>query len=299
MNQLDTSNEVLKTECADLFSGLGHLKDFQARLHVDDKVPPVVQQYRRIPFHVRQQVEEQIQQDEKLGVIEKANGPTPWVSPVVVVPKPKQPGKVRVCVDMRAANKAIRRERHAIPTLDELKTILSGAQVFSKLDLNQGYNQLELNEESRYITTFSTHVGLYRYKRLFFGVNSASEIFQEAIRQALSNLKGVINVSDDILCYGSSQNEHDTNLRALFQRLREKGLTLNADKCIYNKTSLEFLGHNFGANGIEPSQEKIKTIINLPTPKNASEVRSLLGMVNFCGAHHLANYSSLMKNSVN
>ena len=64
----------------------------------------------------------------------------------------------------------------------------------------------------------------------FFGVNSASEIFQEAIRQALSNLKGVINVSDDILCYGSSQNEHDTNLRALFQRLREKSLTINADK---------------------------------------------------------------------
>ena len=78
---------------------------------------------------------------------------------------------------------------------------------------------------------------LYLYKRLFFGVNSASEIFQEAIRQALSNLKGVINVSDEILCYGSLQNKLDTNLRALFQRLREKGFTLNADMSIYNNKS--------------------------------------------------------------
>ena len=82
-------------------------------------------------------------------------------------------------------------------------------------------------------------------------------------------------------------------MRALFKRLREKGLTLNADKCIFNRTAIEFLGHIFGADGIKPSQEKIQTILNLPAPKNASEVRSLLGMVNFCGAHHIANYSAL------
>ena len=82
-------------------------------------------------------------------------------------------------------------------------------------------------------------------------------------------------------------------MRALFQRLREKNLTLNVDKCIYNKTSLEFLGYIFGADGIKPSQDKIKTIINLPTPNNVSEVRSLLGMVNFCGAHHISNYAAL------
>ena len=87
VNHVGTSHEELKVEFTDLFLGLGHLKGFQARLHVDEKVPPVVQQYRRIPFHVRQQIEEQIKRDEELGVIEKTNGPTPWVSPVVVVQK--------------------------------------------------------------------------------------------------------------------------------------------------------------------------------------------------------------------
>ena len=144
-------------------------------------------------------------------MIEKADGPTPWVSPIVVVLKKGQ-NKIRICIDMRAANKAIKRKRHPTPTLNELKTILSGANVFSKLDLNQGYNQLELAEESRYITTFATHLCLYRYKRLFFfGVNSASEIFLEEISQALTGIKGAINISDDILCFRSDQQDHDQN----------------------------------------------------------------------------------------
>ena len=293
VNHVKTLQEELKTEFPCLFNGLGNLNDRKIKLHIDRDVQPVAQHYRRVPFHVREHIEDQLKHDEEAGIIEKATGPTPWVSPVVVVPKPKQPGKVRLCVDMRAANKAIKRERHATPTLDELKTMLSGAKVFSKLDLNQGYNQLELDEESRYITTFATHLGLYRYKRLFFGVNSASEIFQEAIRQALSGINGVVNVSDDILCYGTSQGDHDANLRALFQRLQEKGLTLNADKCVYNRKSLEFLGHVFGEDGIKPSQDKLKAIIDLPTPANASEVRSLLGMMNFCGAQHIPNYATL------
>ena len=194
---------------------------------------------------------------------------------------------------MRAANKAIKRKRHPTPTTNELKTILSGVNVFSKLDLNQGYNQLELAEEFRYITTFATHLGLYRYKRLFFGVNFASEIFQEEISLALTGIKVAINISDDILCFGSDQQDHDQNLHAIFRRLREKGLTLNGSKCEYNKRSLEFLGHTFGNEGISPSDLKIKAILGLPDPKNASEVRSLLGMTNFCGAEFIPNYATL------
>ena len=282
----------LLEDYADLFHGLGKLKEKKVHLHIDENIPPIAQRYRRVPFHVRKDIEELIAKDEKLGVIEKADGPTPWVSPIVVVPKKGQ-NKIRICIDMRAANKAIKRKRHPTPTLNELKTILSGANVFSKLDLNQGYNQLELAEKSRYITTFATHLSLYRYKRLFFGVNSASEIFQEEISQALTGIKGAINISDDILCFGSDQQDHDQNLHAIFRRLREKGLTLNGSKCEYNKRSLEFLGHTFGNEGISPSDLKIKAILGLPDPKNASEVRSLLGMTNFCGAEFIPNYATL------
>ena len=79
----------------------------------------------------------------------------------------------------------------------------------------------------------------------------------------------------------------------IFRRLREKGLTLNGSKCEHNKRSLEFLGHTFGNEGISPSNPKIKAILGLPDPKNASEVRSLLGMTNFCGSEFIPNYATL------
>ncbi len=183
-------------------------------------VKPIAQPHRRIPFHDRKQLEQELKHDEELGVIERIEGATPWVSPLVVVPKPKSECQIRVCVDMCQAIEAIVRERHITPTITELVNDLNGAAIFSKLYLNQGYNQLELEQSSRYITTFSTHLGLWRYKRLNFGVSSAAEVFQNAIRETLSGISGAINISDDILVFGATQEEHDKNLKATFERLR-------------------------------------------------------------------------------
>ena len=282
----------LKTKYNDIFTGVGKLKDVKVKLHIDNSVKSVAQPFRRTPFHVREQIKQQLQMDEDNDIIESSTGPTPWVSPVVVIPKKTQ-GKVCVCVDMRAANKAIKRERHNAPTLNELVNLLNGSTVYSKLDLNQAYNQLELDEESRYITTFATHVGLRRYKRLFFGINSAAEVFQEKIRKVLSGLKGAVNISDDILVFGDDDEDHYQNLKACFQRIREKGLTLNPEKCEFNKSSINFYGHNFSAKGLSPDVAKIDSIVNMPDPKNASEVRSLLGMFNYCGQRFIQNYSTL------
>ena len=282
----------LKKQYPKLFTGVGKLKNVKIKLHIDKDVQPVAQKHRRIPFHVRKQLKEQIERDLKNDVIEKADGPTPWVSPLVIVPK-KQPGAVRVCVDMRRPNEAIKRERHSTPTLSELSTMLNGATKFSKLDLNQGYNQLELDKESRYITTFSTSEGLFRYKRLNFGVNSAAEIFQDTIRQVLSPLKGTVNISDDILVYGKSDEEHDNRLRDTLHHLQKNNCTLNLDKCELGRSEVEFYGHIFSKEGMQPSPSKIEEILNLPTPENASEVRSLLGMLNFCGSRFIKNYATL------
>ena len=279
-------------EYEDLFTGLGKLKDYQVHLHINKDVQPSAQPHRRVPFHVRKQLEEQLEIDERNGVIERVEGPTPWVSPVVVAPKPKQPGKIRMCVDMRQANKAIQRERHITPTIKEVIGDLNGAKVFSKLDLNQGYNQLELAPESRYITTFSTHVGLRRFKRLNFGVSSAAEIFQNAIRETLSGIEGAINLSDDILVYGRTQEDHDQALRKTFQRLREKGLTLHRNKCTFSKNSLEFFGYVFSDKGISADPKKVEAIVNLQSPSNATEVRSLLGMSNYC-SRFISGYATL------
>ncbi|CAB4022055.1 Hypothetical predicted protein [Paramuricea clavata] len=195
---------------------------------------------------------------------------------------------------MRAVNKAIQRERHITPAIDDVIADLNDAKVFSKLDLNQGYQQLELSEESRYVTTFSTHGGLRRYKRLNFGVTSAAEIFQNTIRETLEGLNGCINISDDILVYGSNQKEHDNNLKSVLERLQSRNLTLHKLKCEFNKTSVEYFGYVFSSQSISPDTRKVEAIRNSQPPSNPNEVRSFLGMVNFC-ARFIPNLATLAK----
>ena len=161
-----------------LFFGVRKLKDTQIKLHIDENVIPIAQPARRVPFHIRKALDKALDDLEDNDMIEPAIGVTPWVSPLVVFPKPNSLDEVRVCVDIRRANQAITRERHTTPTVDEIIHDLNGATVFSKLDLNQGYHQLELDLNSRSITTFATHRGLYRYQRLAFGISSAAEVFQ-------------------------------------------------------------------------------------------------------------------------
>ena len=259
--------------------GVGKISDIKIKLHIDPSVQPVSQRHRRIPFHVRKDVEAELDRLEKLDITEKVDGPTPWVSPIVVVPKAD--GGVRSCIDMREPNKAIKREKHIMPTLDDLISDLNGSKVFSKLDLSNAYHQLELDEAGRQVTTFTTHAGIRRYKRLLFGVNAAAEIFQNTISEILSDIAGVRNLSDDIIVLGKTQAEHDSSLQATLKRLEERGAKLNKGKCKFSVHELTFFGHVFSAEGIKADPKKIDTIVNCEAPKNVSEIRSFLGMAQY------------------
>ena len=161
---------------------------------------------------------------------------------------------------------------------------LNGAKLFSKLDLNQGYHQLLLDESSRYITTFSTHIGLRRYKRLNFGISCAAEIFQNTIRNTLEGLDGVLNVSDDILVYAKDENQHEQCLTTVLQHLRDQGLTLNPKKCSFAQSSITYLGYNFRTDGIAVDPDKARDIHEASEPKNPTEIRSFLGLANYCAS---------------
>ena len=206
------------------------------KLHIDGNVSPVHQTHRRIPFHQRKSLEACVEYLLQQDIIEPAVGPTSWVSPVVLVSKLKQPGGVRLYVNMHDANKAISRERHLLPTLDEVIHDLNGATVFSKLDLNQGYHQLLLHLDSRHITKFSTHTGLFRYKRLSFGINAAAEKFQNVIASAISDIPNVKIISDDVIIYGVNVQEHGKALHAVLTRFQE----LNLSSTCLELSSLEW-----------------------------------------------------------
>ena len=160
-------DETLFRDFPECFKGVGKLKGFQVKLHIDESVKPVAQKLRPPPYGLREKIQQILEELVDCNVIEPGEGPTPWVSPVVVVPKPS--GDIRLCVDMRKGNEAIIRERHPIPTVDDILYQLNGSKVFSKLDLKWRLHQIELEQQSRIVTTFITHKGLYRYKRLMFG----------------------------------------------------------------------------------------------------------------------------------
>jgi len=163
-----------------VFCSVSKLRDYQLKIHVDPEITPVTQPQRRVPFHVHKDVDKKLKELQDLDIIEDVEGPTPWVSPLAAIPKSN--GDVQVCVDIRRANKAVIRECHLIPTLEETLAPLDGAAVFLKLDLRWGYHQVELHLESRVLMTFSTHNGLKGYKRLIFGLSSAPEMYQYVIQ---------------------------------------------------------------------------------------------------------------------
>ena len=169
---------------------------------------------------------------------------------------------------------------------------MNGAEVFSKLDLKYGYHQIELDDESRDITTFVTHKGLYRYKRLMFGISAAPEKYQQVIAQVFNDCDGVQNISDDIVVYGRDKQEHDQRLKRVMERLKEVGLTLNPDKCEFAMQKITFMGHVLSHRGIEPTEGRIRAMKNAKQPSNVAEVKSFLGLVNF-SARYIPNLATL------
>ena len=274
-----TKANKLKQQYPDVFEGVGKLKNKQISLDIDPTVKPVAQPYRRIPFNLREKVQDKTTELLDLGIIEPVEGPAPWVNPVVIVPKNN--GEIRLCIDMRQANQAIMRRRYPIPTVDEVLHTMNGSKVFSKLDLKWGYHQLELSPESREITTFATPDGLFRYKRLLFGVCSASEQYQHEIASVLAGIEGAENISDDIVVHGPDTETHDKRLRQTIERLQECGLTLNTEKCSFNMDRLVFMGMLLSEKGIGPTEDRVKAVLEAEEPKNTTDVRSFLGLTNY------------------
>ncbi|XP_073959776.1 uncharacterized protein [Choristoneura fumiferana] len=257
------------------------LKDVLIHIPIDESIKPVAQPYRRIPIPLEKKVQEKLEELVKRDIIEEVNISSKWVSPIV--PILKENGDVRLCVDMRRANAAIQRENHPLPTMDKLLPQVRDAKYFSKLDIRDAFHQLELHPESRHITTFITNRGMFRYKRLMFGITCAPEIFQKTIERILVGCDGVINFIDDILIYGRNKEEHDTRLEKVMEVLRNSNVVLRQDKCIIGVQKVHFLGHELSETGIKPLQKYISAIQDFRPPNTVAELQSFMGLVNYVG----------------
>ena len=134
------------------------------------------------------------------------------------------------------------------------------------------------------ITTFVTEAGLFRYKKLMFGISCAPEMFQRIMRSILVGCEGVTNFIDDIIVCGRTKEEHDRRLDRVIEILSMKGLTLNEKKCVFGKNEIVFLGFQISGQRYKPLESKVEAVNRFRAPKTAEEVRSILGLVNFCAA---------------
>ena len=277
--EIPQSTYEIIQQYSEVFQGVGLLKNFKLKLHIDPSVTPVQQPIRRIPFHTKEKVSSELKRLLELDIIEKVDEPTTWLSPVV--PVRKSNGGTRLCLDMRQVNQAIIRERHVIPKIEDILTELHGAKYFTKIDMREGYHQILLDESSRHLTTFATHEGLFRYKRLIYGISTGFECFQKQVEMAITGCKAK-NISDDVLIWGSSLEDLNQNFAQVLERLKQRGLKLNLAKCIFAVQKVTFAGHIISSEGISPDPAKISAINNLKEPTNLSEIKSFLGMINYC-----------------
>lgn len=206
-------------------------------------------------------------------------------SSILLVPKKsnKDEKKWRLVVDFRQLNKKIVGDKFPLPRMEEMLDNLGRAKFFSTLDLTSGSHQIELNENSKQFTAFSSTSGHYEFNRLPFGLNISPNSFQRMMTIALSGLppECACLYIDDILVVGCSVNHHLNNLEIVFKRLRQYNLKLNPPKCNFFRHDITYLGHHISENGILPDPSKYKTVENFSEPKNAYEVRRFVAFCNY------------------
>ena len=231
-----------------------------------------------------EKVKAELERKKKADIIQEITEPTDWCAGMVPVLK-KKSGAVRICVDLKRLNLAVKRERYMIPTIEDTLHKLDGSRIFSKVDATSGFYQIPLEKESAKFTTFITPFGRYFYKRLPFGISSAPEIFQRTMEEILHREDNVVCFFDDVLIHSATPEEHEVHLQKVLQKLADVGLKLNQDKSEFRKKEIEFLGHRISADGVRPDDKKVEAIRGMPDPTNTTELKRILGMLNFLGRY--------------
>ena len=271
------SNKFLTTYSDVFGEAIGYIPG-EYDIKVDEDVRPVVHPPRSVPSTLRDKVKDELNRMEEIGILKKVTEPTPWVSSMVVVKK-KTKNAVRICIDPSNLNKAIKREHFPMNSIDDIVTRLHGSKYFSTLDANMGFFQIKLSEKSSYLTTFNSPFGRYRYLRMPTGAKCSSEVFQRAMMTAFEGIEGVEIVVDDILVHGSTMSIHNQRVKQVLDRCREINLKLNRSKCRIGMSEVNYVGHRITEDGLKPTEERVKVIVDMKAPENIKELEAVLGMI--------------------
>lgn len=266
------------------------------QIHTSDEKPTYTKSY-RYPHHFKRDVEEQISEMLRNGII--SHSTSPYSSPIWVVPKKLDASgkrKVRVVIDYRKLNDKTIDDKFPIPQIEDILDSLGKSVYFTTLDLKSGFHQIEMDPSHKAKTAFSTDQGHFEFTRMPFGLKNAPATFQRAMNNILHDFIGAICYVylDDIIIVGYNLKNHIENVNKILKRLSEFNLKIQLDKCEFLKRETEFLGHVITPDGVKPDPSKITKILDWKIPTTQKEIKQFLGLTGYY-RRFIRDYAKLAK----
>ncbi|XP_043206001.1 uncharacterized protein K02A2.6-like [Amphibalanus amphitrite] len=276
-----TPETVIKKHESVFADGVGKMT-VKAHLALKPGARPVYKKARPVPYALLPLVDRELERWVREGIAEKTDSeqaPTGWGTPLVPVLKPT--GQVRLCANYSlTVNPQLMVTPYPLPAPEDLFANIKG-RVFAKLDIRRAYEHMELDQESRDLTTVTTHRGSFRMIRMPYGIANCGFLFQQAMDKILEGLDGCVCYMDDCLIAADSEQELLRRLDRALDRMERNGLRLERSKCVFLAREVSFLGWRITADSIRPEEDGTTALLDAPEPRDVQQLRSLLGSVNY------------------
>jgi hypothetical protein len=283
-----SSIDDLKWWYPDCFDKIGKFKEPEDLL-LKSNAEPFIDPPRRCPISLKPKIKEELNKMENQGIIHKVTNHSDWCSSITYATK--RNGSIRICLDPKKLNQALKRCPHKIPTVEEINPTFAEAKFFSKLDAKAGYWSVPLTPQAQALTTFRSPFGRYAFNRLPFGLSVSQDIFQSRMDHITSQCDGCVGISDDIVICGKTEEEHDARLLQFMNTARKEGLSLNSEKCMIKSDKINFFGRTYTKDGIKADPTKVEDISNMPIPQDKQDLQRFLGMATYLSSH-IPNFSA-------
>lgn len=238
---------------------------------------PIATRSRHYGEEDRQFIAKEIEKLLSDGIIEESN--SPWRAQVLVTKNENH--KKRMVVDYsQTINLFTALDAYPLPKIEEIVAQVSKGKYFSTIDLRSAYHQIPIRQQERKFTGFEAAGKLYHFKRIPFGVTNGVACFQRVIDRIIADekLEGVYAYLDDITVCGKTKAEHDERLELFLNAAQKYNLTLNEDKCSFNKTTINLLGYQITDQRIRPDPSRLEPLKNLPVPTDSASLKRAMGM---------------------
>lgn len=240
-------------------------------------IQPIAMKSRRYSKEDEDFIQQEISKLLEDGVIETST--SPWRAQVLITESGAH--RKRLVIDYSMTiNKFTDLDAFPLPNIETVVSKVSKYKIFSQIDLKSAYHQVPILEKEKIYTAFEACGKLYQFTRIPFGITNGVAAFQRTLDFIISKekLEGTFAYLDDVTVCGRNDTDHELNLKRFMDAVRKYNLSLNEQKSVFNKTKINLLGYTVENNTIRPDSERLKPLLELPTPTKNSELKRALGM---------------------